>query len=85
MNTIIIPVDKAKRGSTEITKETISIALSLVNDVDQYLYKEISKWKDGDFNNAVEVHNYVWNNLDGEIGKAKALDKEAINKIKENL
>ena len=84
-NTIILAVDGKINGTKQITIETIDEALSMVKDVDWYLYEEISKWKDGDFSNGVEVHNYVWKNLDGEIGKANKLDEEAIQAVKANL
>ena len=84
-NTIILAVDGKINGTKQITMETIDEALSMVKDVDWYLYEEISKWKDGDFSNGVEVHNYVWKNLDGEIGKANKLDEEAIEAVKTNL
>lgn len=84
-NTIILAVDGKINGTKQITMETIDEALSMVKNVDWYLYKEISKWRDGDFSNGVEVHNYVWKNLDGEIGKANGLDEEAIESIKNNL
>ena len=84
-NTIILAVDGKINGIKQINMETIDEALSMVKNVDWYLYKEISKWRDGDFSNGVEVHNYVWKNLDGEIGKANGLDEEAIESIKNNL
>ncbi len=84
-NTIILAVDGKINGTKQITMESIDEALSMVQDVDLYLYKEISKWKEGDFSNGVEVHNYVWKNLDGEIGKANRLDEEAIETVKTNL
>ena len=84
-NTIILAVDGKINGTKQITMETIDEALSMVKDVDWYLYEEISKWKYGDFSNGVEVHNYVWKNLDGEIGKANKLDEEAIQAVKANL
>ena len=84
-NTIILAVDGKINGTKQITMETIDEALSMVKDVDWYLYEEISKWKDGDFSNGVEVHNYVWKNLDGEIGKANKLDEEAVQAVKANL
>lgn len=84
-NTIILAIDGKINGTKKITMETIDEALSMVKEVDWYLYKEISKWKEGDFSNGVEVHNYVWKNLDGEIGKASKLDEAAIEAVKTNL
>lgn len=84
-NTIILAIDGKINGTKQITMESIDEALTMVKGVDEYLYEGISKWKEGDFSNGVEIHNYVWKNLDGEIGKAKSLDENAIEAIKINL
>lgn len=84
-NTIIIAVDGKINGIEKITMESIDKALGLVQGVDEYLYNEINKWKEGDFSNGVDVHNYVWKELDGEIGKANSLDEAAIDAVKANL
>lgn len=87
-NTIINPADGKKFGVTEITPENISIALNSIGNINNdearnYLIKELTRWKKGDFSNGVEVHNYVWHMLDGQIGIASSLDDNEINKIKE--
>ena len=46
-----------------------------------HLRNSLTKWKKGDFSNAVEVHNYVWAMLNGNVGKAEALDNDAISLI----
>ena len=86
-NQIINPIDGKKNGVIEITPENIDIALNSLyyiyyDEAREYLYNELSKWKNGDFNNGVLVHNYVWNLLDGYIGRALSLDKVQITKIK---
>ena len=86
-NKIIKPIDGRKNGSIDINPQAIDIALnSLKNIGDEearnYLHYELSKWKNGDFENAVLVHNYVWHMLDGNIGKALSLDTYEVNKIK---
>lgn len=86
-NKIINPIDGRKNGSIDINPKTIDIALnSLKNIGDEeardYLHYELSKWKNGDFENVVLVHNYVWHMLDGNIGKALSLDTYEVNKIK---
>ena len=86
-NKIIKPIDGRKNGSIDINPKTIDIALnSLKNIGDEkardYLHYELSKWKNGDFENGVLVHNYVWHMLDGNIGKALSLDTYEVNKIK---
>ena len=83
-NTIIKA--KHKWGSTEITPKTIEIALKSVELLDDeyqrlYLRNGLSKWYEGDFSNGVELHNYVWDILDGSIGIAEELDELMIDKI----
>lgn len=87
-NQIINPVDGKKFGIIQITPQNIEIALKSIENVNNdeaknYLKEELTKWKNGDFTNAVQVHNYVWHMLDGEIGIASSLDEKEINKIKE--
>lgn len=87
-NQVINAADGQKYGVIEITPEKIEIALNSIENIKNeeardYLNKELTKWKNGNFDNAVEVHNYVWHMLDGEIGIASSLDEKQINKIKE--
>ena len=87
-NQIINPADGKKFGVVEITPENIEIALNSIENINNeeardYLNKALTKWKNGNFGNAVEVHNYVWHMLDGQIGIASSLDEKEINKIKE--
>lgn len=71
---------------TEITPNTISKALEGVefikDDYDRmHLRNSLTKWSKGNFNNAVDVHNYVWEMLDGTVGKAYTADDNEIKKI----
>lgn len=71
---------------SEVTPKTIELALKGVEEIkDDYdrmhLRNSLRKWKDGDFSNAVDVHNYVWEMLDGNVGKAEELDKDKIQDI----
>lgn len=71
---------------SEVTPKTIDMALEGVEKIkDDYdkmhLRNSLRKWQDGDFSNAVDVHNYVWEMLDGTVGKAKELDKDKIQEI----
>lgn len=71
---------------SEVTPKTIKIALEGVEKIEDnydrmHLRNSLTKWKKGDFSNAVEVHNYVWEMLDGSVGKAHNLDTEKINEI----
>lgn len=87
-NQIINPADGKKFGVVEITPKNIEVALNSIENINneearEYLNKALTKWKNGNFGNAVEVHNYVWHMLDGQIGIASSLDEKEINKIKE--
>ena len=71
---------------SEVTPKTIELALKGVEEIkDDYdrmhLRNSLRKWKAGDFSNAVDVHNYVWEMLDGNVGKAEELDKDKIQSI----
>lgn len=71
----------------EITPKTIQRALDgvdYINDVYDRVYfrDNLNRWKEGDFSNAVEVHNRVWSILGGSVGEAKSLDDKAIENIK---
>ena len=71
---------------SEVTPKTIDLALKGVEKIkDDYdrmhLRNSLRKWKAGDFSNAVDVHNYVWEMLDGNVGKAEELDKDKIQSI----
>ena len=71
---------------SEVTPKTIKLAIKGVEKIsDDYdrmhLRNSLTKWKKGDFSNAVEVHNYVWAMLNGNVGKAEALDNDAISLI----
>lgn len=66
-----------KWGALETNEENITMMLSLLDEneyEDEDYYREVlTTWKDGDFSNAVEVHNKIWRAQDGSIGKAKRL------------
>lgn len=73
---------------SEVTPNTIDKALEGVefieDDYDRmHLRNSITKWSKGNFSNGVEVHNYVWEMLDGSVGKAYTLDDKVIESIKE--
>lgn len=85
-NSIINPIDGRKYGNIEISPKTIDLAikgLKYINneDIQNYLNFELEKWKNGDFNNAVEVHNYVWDLLDGQVGKAISINESSVENV----
>ena len=81
-----IVVAEHKWGSTEITPKTINIALNSLDLITDdykrvYLRNNLEKWKNGDFSNGVELHNYVWDMLDGSIGLVDSLNQTMIQSI----
>ncbi|AIY06260.1 hypothetical protein Plano_2295 [Planococcus sp. PAMC 21323] len=65
-----------KKGAVEMTPENIDGLLTIVNTyaghykhTDFYL-KALNKWKEGDFSNAVYVHNTIWDWHGGTVGRA---------------
>jgi len=66
-------------GEDEINEERLNkvimeVMKSSFNDKEKLLTM-LHNWKTGNFNNAVEEHNYLWEKLGGTVGKAKALKK----------
>lgn len=85
-NLIINASDGKKYGIIQITPANIEIALNSVCNINNsearnYLTNELNKWKNGNFSNAVQVHNYVWHMLNGQVGIASSLDESKINEI----
>lgn len=80
-NTIIIADDGQVWGQSEISRDSVNEMINELRGQDDYLSDELKKWLSLDFSNGVEVHNYVWNKLDGNIGKAKELDEEKIQQV----
>ncbi len=79
-NSLIIAEDSQIWGEEKITRKRINEVLEFVEGIDEFLAVEIKKWDKLDFNNAVEVHNYVWEKLGGNVGKAIDLNNEGISK-----
>lgn len=80
-NTIIIADDGQIWGQNEITREAVTQMVNESKGRDDYLSDELKKWLELDFSNGIEVHNYVWDKLDGNIGKAKDLNQEKIQQV----
>lgn len=80
-NTIIIADDGQIWGQNEITREAVTQIVNEVKGQDDYLSEQLKKWLELDFSNGVEIHNYVWNKLDGNIGKARELNEEKVEQV----
>lgn len=80
-NTIIIADDGQIWGQNEITREAVTQMVNELKGQDDYLSDQLKKWLELDFSNGVEIHNYVWNKLDGNIGKARELNEEKVEQV----
>lgn len=81
----------AKWGVVQMTDETIDEMLRVLDEANyehETFYREtLEAWMNGDFSNAVDVHNQLWEAQGGTIGKAKRLltPEEEAEFIKNNL
>ena len=73
-----IVADK-KRGAIEMSEENIANMLKIVKENKEHyrhgdFYEEtLVAWQNGDFSNAVTVHNTIWNWHNGSVGRATGL------------
>ena len=79
-NNFIVADDGQVRGyvradSKNIDKLMVVIAEYNFSDED-LLISWLSEFKKGDYSNAVDFHNYCWEELDGEVGYAVALKRK---------
>ena len=77
INTKINAADGNTWGMIEITTEDCNKLIEVVN-TNNYEDKEkllgfLNSWKNKDFSNGVEQHNYIWEKLGGVEGKAISL------------
>lgn len=77
-NNLIVASDNQKWGEQSVTLDNIELGIEMLKN-DEYIVSELNKWKEGNFENSVEVHNYCWRILEGNTGKASGLSKEGIN------
>jgi hypothetical protein len=83
-NTLIIAEDNEVWGKEEITEEGCN-ALILQAMASNYINKQryieiLERWKQGDFSQGVQDHNFVWELLGGTVGRAKGLKDKYVNK-----
>lgn len=77
-NNLIIASDGEKWGEQDVTLENIDLGIEMLKD-NEYIVQALNKWKEGDFTNAIEVHNYCWEILEGDKGKAIGIYQEGVN------
>lgn len=82
------PLIKAdeKWGIQYVTPENIENALIMVEDLKEHEFYEdvkngLLKMRDANFEDAVIIHNLIWNYQMGTIGEGEGLDYESIDKI----
>lgn len=83
-NNLIIAIDGKIRGNQDVTLENIDLGIEMLKN-DSYIVAELIKWKEGNFENAVEVHNYCWVILEGDEGKAEGISEEGVNAAKKAI
>lgn len=76
-----VEADK-KWGVIESSRQNIENLLTIVQanqdayEHSDYYIEVLEQWQEGNFNNAVSVHNFIWDLQGGTIGKAKRLLNE---------
>jgi len=77
-NNLIVASDGQKWGEQAVTLDNIDLGIEMLAN-DGYIVAELNKWKDGNFKNAIDVHNYCWEILEGDTGKASSIYQEGID------
>jgi len=76
-NSKIVAKDGLIWGEIQPTQAVVDGLIKDVNNTGyedkNYLLEILNRWKNDDFSKCVEEHNYLWNKLGGEVGKAKSL------------
>lgn len=72
---------------TQFSKDNINWLIVEISTRDikhkDKLLKMLRNWKDGDFSNAIDEHNYLWNYIKDDYGIADAINTESIQMYKE--
>jgi hypothetical protein len=68
-------VSEEKWYNLEMTTENINVLYEFINDSEVIDYKSellkiVGNWKEGNFDNIVEEHNFLWGEQNGNVGKA---------------
>ena len=89
-NSLIQAGDKQIWGQEEVNKTSIEKVLSMLDQVPvnartKMLREIVVRWKQGDFSQIVNDHNYVWSQLGGTVGWASSANDKAVAKAIANL
>jgi len=90
-NTLIIAEDDEIWGEEEITIEEVLALIGEVTASDygdkEKLLEILRRWEQGDFSKGDQDHNYVWEKLEGDTGKAigvKPQYQQVVNEDEDN-
>jgi len=82
-NTLIVAEDGLIIGEIPINEQSINEAMVIINGTESISNEEIEvflnilqAWKDKNYSNGVQAHNYAWKLLHGNMGRAKELRSE---------
>lgn len=82
-NTLIIAEDNKIFGLIPINEQSVNQAMLIIKDTTlipkdekEVFMNILQAWKEKDYSNGVQDHNYAWNKLKGNMGKAKELRAE---------
>lgn len=85
-NTLIVAEDDLIIGLIPINEQSINEAMVIIKDTELISDKEtevflniLQEWKDEDYSQGVQAHNYAWKLLHGNMGRAKELRSEYLN------
>lgn len=89
-NGLIIAEDGEIWGTKEVNtsnvQKILAEAKSLENDNDgKVLLRIADEWSKRDFSNIISDHNFIWQKLSGNVGKASEVNQEAVNNAVERL
>ena len=77
INTKIVAEDGKIWGEVEITPDKCDQLITEITKSGYYdkatLLEFLTRWKNNNFISGVDEHNYLWDGLNGTIGKAKSL------------
>lgn len=89
-NSLIIAGDNQVWGEEEVNKENIEkvekmLDQAAVNTKTKKLREIVARWKQGDFSQVVDDHNYVWHQLGGTVGRASGADEKAVSEAEARM
>ncbi|HEY5575891.1 MAG TPA: DUF6241 domain-containing protein [Clostridiaceae bacterium] len=89
-NSLIQAGDKQIWGQKDVNKTSIEKVIKMLDQATESARTEqlreiVVRWKQGDFSQIVDDHNYVWDLLGGTVGLASSSNDEAVAEAIANL